>query len=110
MTVDQEPIAKGFLNFTPQHLGEGPVTGAEIVDGRYVARAVPLGKVRVRFLAPKQTGRMITLPDGNTKVPEIVDIIPENYRAGIEIDVTGDNDQQNFDLVSESNPRQEATR
>ena len=48
------------------------------------------------------------IPSENVQVPEIADVIPKSYRAGIEINLTRDNDRQDFDLVSGSRPTQEA--
>ena len=71
---------------------------AQIVDGKYQADAVPMGPVCVTISAVKLTGRMIQEYSGANA--ESINIIPEKYRSGIEIEVTGDNLQQDFPLVS----------
>ncbi len=96
VTLDGNPISEGTLQFVPQQPSkEGPVT-ASIKDGRYVAPAVPLGKIRVLVGATKKTGKMIKVY--SEPYPEVVSIIPDKYRDGIEINVTGDNANQNFEL------------
>ncbi len=98
VTLDGNPITEGTLQFVPQQPSkEGPVM-APIKDGRYVAPAVPLGKIRVLVGATKKTGKMIKVY--SEPYPEVVSIIPEKYRDGIEINVTGDNANQNFELKS----------
>lgn len=96
VTVDGKPITEGNLQFVPQAVGQVPVTGASIVDGRYVAEAVPQGKLRVLLAATKETGKMIK--EYSTPRSEVINLIPEKYRAGIAIDVTGDNANLNFAL------------
>lgn len=98
VTLDGTPIAQGNLQFVPQDAGQVPVTAAPIVDGRYVAEAVPRGKVRVLLTATKETGKMIK--EYSTPRPEVVNLIPEKYRGGMPIEVTGDNLKQDFALKS----------
>ena len=98
MTLDGKPIAEGTISFLPQGSGQASPASAEIADGRYEARAVPLGKVLVQITATQQTGRMIT--GSGEPVPEILSIIPRKYAEGISIEVTGDNATQDFPLTS----------
>lgn len=98
VTVDGKPIAEGNLQFVPRDVGQAPVTGAAIVDGRYLAERVPLGKLRVVINATKETGKMVT--EYSTPRPQVINLIPEKYRSGIPIEVTGDNANLNFDLKS----------
>jgi hypothetical protein len=98
VTLDGKPIAQGNLQFVPQDASQAPITGTTIADGRYVAEAVPRGKLRVLLSASKETGKMIT--EYSTPRPEVINLIPAKYRAGIPIDVTGDNLNQDFALKS----------
>ena len=98
VTLDGKPIAEGTLNFLPEKAGQTPPASAQIADGYYDARAVPLGKVRVQIIATRETGRMI--PGSSQPVPEVLSIIPPKYAQGISIEVTGDNPQQDFPLTS----------
>jgi hypothetical protein len=98
VTLDGKPIAQGSLQFMPQDVGQVPSTAAPIVDGKYVADAVPRGKLRVLLSATKETGKIIK--EYSSSRPEVVNLIPEKYRAGIPINVTGDNPNQDFPLKS----------
>ncbi len=98
VTLDGNPIPEGTLQFVPEQPSKaGPVT-AIIKDGRYVADAVPRGRVRVVVSASRKTGKMVK--EYSEPYPEVVSIIPVKYRDGIEIDVTGDKAEQNFELKS----------
>lgn len=98
VTVDGKPIVQGNLQFVPHNPSQGPITAALIDDGRYVAEAVPRGKMRVLLTATKETGKMIK--EYSTPRPEVINLIPEKYRAGIPIEVAGDNVNQDFALKS----------
>jgi hypothetical protein len=98
VTVDGKPIAEGRLQFVPQEVGKAPITAASVVEGRYVAEAVPLGKMRVLVTASQETGKMVK--EYSTPRPKVINLIPEKYRSGIPIEVTGDNANLNFDLKS----------
>lgn len=98
VTLDGKPIAEGTINFLPEASGQVSPASTQISEGRYDARAVPLGKVRVQIIATRETGRMIT--GSSQPVPEVLSIIPPKYAQGIPIEVTGDNAQQDFRLTS----------
>jgi hypothetical protein len=98
VTLDDKPIPEGNLQFVPQDVGQLPMAGAPIVDGRYVALAVPQGRLRVLLSATKTTRKMVK--EYSTPRPEVVNLIPAKYRAGIPIEVTGDNANLNFALRS----------
>jgi hypothetical protein len=99
VTVDGQPVAKGVLQFLPPEGSPAAIIQAEIIDGRYTATAVPVGKIRVLFSGVKETGRVDT-KSSSQPIPEVVNLIPERYRDGMDIQVTGDNDGQNFELKS----------
>jgi hypothetical protein len=98
VTLDDKPIPEGNLQFVPQDAGRAAIAATPIVDGRYVAEAVPCGQLRVLLTATKNTGRMIK--DYSTPRPEVINLIPGKYRVGIPIEVTGDNANMNFALRS----------
>jgi hypothetical protein len=98
VTVDGQPIAQGSLQFVPKDLGKASVTSAAIVEGRYVAEAVPRGSVRVLLSASKETGKMVT--QYSTPRPEVINLIPNKYRSGISMEVSGDDPNANFELKS----------
>jgi hypothetical protein len=96
VTLDRQPLESGRIQFLPRQAGQPD--GAEIEAGHYSAAQVPLGPVRVVFTAVKETGRMIQ--EGGHTFPDRVNLIPTSYQAGIEIQVTGNKDDQDFALVS----------
>ena len=98
VTLDGEPITEGQIQFVSRDGGQVAAVSAEIADGRYRAEWVPMGSVSVMISATRETGKMIT--EYSTPYPEVVSIIPERYRSGIQLEVTGDNLQQDFKLLS----------
>jgi hypothetical protein len=96
VAVDGQPIVTGRIQFFPR--GPGQPDDAEISAGHYLADRVPTGKVRVTFTAVKATGKMIHEPGHD--FPELVSIIPEQYQSGAEVEIGGDNPNQDFNLVS----------
>ena len=101
VTLDERPIAKGKISFIPQQKGQAQPAAAEIVEGRYQADGVPLGKVLVRFSATKETGKEIAIPDSDETYMETVSIIPRKYAQGISIDVGADKKTHDFKLSSQ---------
>jgi hypothetical protein len=98
ITLDGQPVKEGNVSFIPLQANHGRGTTAIISEGRYSARDVPLGKVRVHFNATKATGRTVIVSD--TSMPEIIDVIPEKYRVGMEIEVAAGQVQRDFELDS----------
>ena len=98
VTLDGNPIAEGTLQFVPQQPSKEAPVMVPFKGGRYVAPAIPLGKVRVVVSATKKTGKMIKVY--SEPYPEVISIIPEKYQDGIEINVTGNNASQNFEIKS----------
>jgi len=101
ITIDKQPVASGTVQFMPDQAAAGSVAqpvSAPIQDGRYLAPAVPKGKVRVLFTANRATGKVIT--EYSTPYEEVVSIIPKKYQEGIPLEVAGDMPDQNFELTS----------
>jgi hypothetical protein len=98
VTLDGAPIATGYIQFRPTTKEQSNPAGGKIENGQYVVKSAPLGKVLVLFNATKETGKTIT--EGDETRPEAVNIIPQKYQKGIEIEVAGDNPSQNFELKS----------
>lgn len=96
VTVDGQPLTQGTLSFTPLQSERGAGVSAPIEAGRYVAVKVPQGRVRVGFQAVKETGR--TVMQFGKPYPETVNAIPDKYRAGIEIEIAGDEANKDFNL------------
>jgi hypothetical protein len=99
VTVDGQPVPNGLLQFLPPAGGSAPVVQAEIKDGRYAATGVPLGKIRVLITAVKETGRMDS-KSTSQPVSEVMNLIPDRYRDGLDITVATGSGVQNFELKS----------
>jgi hypothetical protein len=98
VTLDGQELATGRMQLIPQDSGtSGPAT-AEIKAGHYECRDAPLGNVRAYISAVRETGKMNT--EYSQPFPEVVSLIPVKYAPGIELSVTGDKLDQNFELTS----------
>lgn len=69
----------------------------DIQDGRYDAPKVPMGSVRVYFNIQQPTGRTFDTGRGALQV-EYRNIVPAKSASGLDLEVSGDKDNQDFDL------------
>lgn len=99
VSIDGKPVKEGTLQFLPQTNVKGQPSQAKIVDGKFEAKHVPIGKVRVMFNITRATGKMIT--EYSTPYPEVENLVPKNSRDGVDLDVKG-NDNVSFDLLNDS--------
>lgn len=93
-TINKQPVQDGSVSFLPA--SKGPAVGSIVKAGRYDCPHVPRGLVRVQFHAMRDTGKFDTV--GNTTFPIKEVIVPEKYRAGVELEVREDNLALDFDL------------
>ena len=96
VSVGSHLIEHGNITFTPLQANRGVSVLAKIESGVYVATQVPRGKVRVDFHAVQETGK--TVMQFGKPYPETVNIIPDKYRVGFEIEIDGDNIHKDFNL------------
>ena len=104
ITIDGNPLpedAEGTIQFMPQASGQAPPTSAPVISGKYRAEKVPMGAVKVIFNITRLTGRMVTEPGapGGDKYAQRENLVPAKTRAGIDLEVTTDNLEQNIDLA-----------
>ena len=97
VTIDRVPVKAGSIQLIPGSGVKGQVAQSTIADGKYEAKNVPVGKLRVMFNITRETGKMIT--EYSTPYPEIENLVPEQYRDGVDLTVAG-NDNVPFDLTS----------
>ncbi len=96
VAVDGKPLATGSIQFLPADTAQGPAVGAVVTDGRYAVDDVPLGRVRAIVTSVRKGKR---LPDvGDMPVWESENLIPQQHRGGILIDVKADRPIQDFKL------------
>lgn len=99
VTIDGSPVKTGSLQFMPGPTVKGQPSQAAILDGKYSADQVPIGPVRVLFTITRETGKMIK--EYSNTYPEVENLVPEHYRSGLEITVSGDA-QMPFELLTQS--------
>ena len=99
VTLGGKPLANGTISFVSQE-NTGGSAAADLIAGRYQAKDVPRGKVLVYLYATRTTGRMVGSRTNKyaPPQPEIVNIIPEQYRAGVLMDVSGERMRRDFEL------------
>ncbi|HEX2475648.1 MAG TPA: hypothetical protein VHK01_12935 [Lacipirellulaceae bacterium] len=100
ITLDGQPPpagAVGSISFRATGQGQAASTSAQIVDGEYKCDNVPLGDVVVFVQLILETGKTIT--EGGRSYPERRNLVsPKHDQKGIELKVTDDNSNQDFDL------------
>ncbi len=98
VTIDGVPVPKGEITFSPNGAGQGPVTGAAIVEGGYVCTKVPLGSHTVSFHA--QAAEPTQMLDVSTGVMRSVpkDILPDQYRSGVPAEIHAGENALDFAL------------
>ncbi len=95
--IDGAPVKEGSIQFLPAPGVKGQVVSGTIVEGKYTAANVPVGSLRAIFNITRATGKMIK--EYSTPYPEVENLVPEKYRGGIELAVSGDG-EHNFELTS----------
>lgn len=102
VTVDGQPVPKGYITFSPAIQGQGPVVGSKISEGKYLCEQVPLGKHQVTFVAQaKEMKAMTEVATGQQhEVPK--NLLPPKYRSGVETEVTADSKVLDFPLAAKS--------
>ncbi|MDB5347973.1 MAG: hypothetical protein JWP89_6350 [Schlesneria sp.] len=106
VSIDGKPVKEGSLQFMPGKDVKGQVAQAKIADGKFTAKNVPVGQVRVMFNITRATGKMIT--EYSTPYPEIENLVPKDKRDGVDLAVAG-NDNVKFDLLNESGSAADST-
>jgi hypothetical protein len=102
ITIDGQPVPAnvvGSVTFRPPGTGQASPVTAQVIDGKYDCPNVPQGDVTVFFQLVQQTGKM--LGEAGRQYPEIRNLLADKYSvSGIDLNVTDDNSNQNFDLTS----------
>ncbi len=96
VTLDGKALKDGSIQFVPQNQQAPPVT-VPILEGRYVAPKVGLGKVIV-ILAGAAPERPAVVDSSYSPPPAVV--IPERYQKGMPIEVKADKSDQDFAMSS----------
>jgi hypothetical protein len=96
------------ISFRPTMQGQSRSVGTACVAGKYDCPEVPLGKVKVIISIQHPTGKMIS-EAGGTPFQEYVSLISDKYGDGIDLDVSGDKPNQDFDLEPVQMPTSHST-
>ena len=98
VTLDNQPLEKGRVQFAPVAPTPGITVSGEVIGGKFDLVDVPIGKHKVIFNASKETGKMIS--DRAEPYPEVVNLIPVEYRDGLDATVSGSETKPTFELKS----------
>ena len=99
ITLGGQPLpadAEGAVTFRSV---SGSAVTAPIAHGRYDSPATPKGTVKAYFTISKPTGKTYKSERTGAEVAETISIVPASVTGGIDVDVSADNAEQNFDLA-----------
>jgi hypothetical protein len=99
VTIGGQPLpadAEGAITFRSD---SGGAATAPITQGRYDSPATPKGAVKAYFTISKPTGKTYKSERTGADVAETISIVPASVSGGVDVEVSGDNSEQNFDLA-----------
>lgn len=106
VTLDGQPLPKGYIQFSPLAGTAGPTAGTDVVDGKFSIPAQGgtfAGKFLVSITAAGRTGRKVINPLSGTTADEIAQLLPPQYnresKLQAEVKAGGPN-RFDFPLVS----------
>jgi hypothetical protein len=105
ITINGQPPpadAMGSISFRATGPGQAASTSAQIVDGKYDCDDVPLGDVVVFVQLVQQTGKMVN--EGGRSYPELRNLVSPKFDNGINLKITDDNSNQDFELGESASP------
>jgi hypothetical protein len=100
VTLAGKPLpaeANAQISFVGTSKEQAPPATAQIVAGKYDCPTAPQGAVKVQFNILQPSGPEYTTERGD-KARQMENLVSDKYAAGIDLQVTGDNAEQNFDL------------
>src|SRR5262245_37526651 len=85
VTLDGQPIKDGRISFEPID-GQGQTGGAAIVEGKFKAEKVPVGKMKVAINGNKVVGKhkVYDTPESPV-VDQVVELVPYKYNFQSEL-------------------------
>jgi hypothetical protein len=101
VTVDGQPLpgdATGSITFRPIGSGTARAVTVPIENGSYDSPQTPKGTVRAIFGITRPTGEARFDERAGREIAELESIVPEKSAQGVDIEVTGNNADGNFDL------------
>jgi hypothetical protein len=100
ITIGGQPLpadATGQVMFIPVAKEQGKPVSVVIANGQYDSPETPEGPVKVNFVISQPDGPEYTT-DRGAKARNTKSIVPAGAMAGMDLEVSGDNSAQNFDL------------
>jgi hypothetical protein len=100
VTVDGRPAEKGSITFLPAD-GMSATSGDTIEGGKYTAKNVPVGTMRVEIRVPKVTGRKKLYDTKDSAFRETFsESLPKKYNSATELrfDVEPGENEKNWAL------------
>jgi hypothetical protein len=101
VTLAGQPLpadADGAITFRN---ATGKAITVPIAAGRYDSPATPKGAVKAYFSISKPTGKSYRSGRTGADVVETASIVPAKYGSGLDLEVSDDKPDQNFDLTVE---------
>jgi len=101
VTYDGKPIEDGQIKFTSAD-GKGPTAGDVIKDGKYAAKKVPVGGMRVSISGSKVTGKKKVYDTPDSPVVSITaELLPEKYndKSDLTFEVKSGANAKNWELA-----------
>jgi hypothetical protein len=87
--------ADAALSFKPQN---GKAVSVPITNGKYDSPNTPVGSVLVQFYISRRVGPMKTSERTGEKYQDIANLVPPDHAAGMSLEVSKDNLNQDFAL------------
>ncbi|MBA4190064.1 MAG: hypothetical protein C0467_18930 [Planctomycetaceae bacterium] len=99
VTLGPKPLDFGVVRFTPDG-GPGGPQAANVKDGKYSVASIQPGKYKLTIEAmaaiPVADGSVSS--DVKPTKPSVPVTVPEKYRTGVPVEITGNNPALDFDL------------
>lgn len=84
VNIDGEPAEKGAISFFPVN-GQGPTTGAQILQGKYQSK-VPPGESKVEIRVSKVVGQKKLYDTPDSPVQDVyAEVLPPKYNSKSEL-------------------------
>jgi hypothetical protein len=104
VTFEGTPVEDGWIDFLPID-GNGPTTGAKVMNGKFTVANVPVGKAKVVVSAKKIIGQVPLYPTPDSpKRPQIAQMLPPRFsdqqQTELRYDVSAGKNEKNFDLTA----------
>jgi hypothetical protein len=99
VTINGNPVpsdAEAAVSFKP--LGGGESVSVPITNGRFDSPRTPQGSVLVNFYISRRVGPIKTSERTGEKYQDIANLVPPEHAAGMSLEVSGDNLNQDFEL------------